>query len=129
MRKPKRFIRFSSPEALSDGQHFAIVVETEDGAKLDLEIPLTEVGAIIEFLVSVASHINPDAPNRKAPWSPIPVHGLGLAPGRSPAETLLVVRFGGFDLAFSLDSTKVKALSHDFSRTALALSASDKLSH
>lgn len=129
MRKPKRFLRFSSPEASFDGQHFAIVVETEDEASLDIEIPLTEVGAIVEFLVSVASHINPDAPHGQESWSPIPVHGLGLAAGRSPAETLLVVRFGGFDLAFSLDSTKVKALAHDFSLTAQALSASDELSH
>ncbi len=129
MRQPKRFLRLSNPQASVDRRNLAVLVETEDGTNLDIEIPLTEVGALIEFLVAAASRVNPEAPCGQASWDPIPLHGLGFGAGRSPAETLLVVRFGGFDLAFALDSSRLKELAHDFAHILQTLAAPTDLSH
>ena len=126
MRNPPRFTALSAPELSRDGKHFAVVVETDTGENLDLEIPLDEVGAIVEFLISVANHAEFAPHQGQQSLSPIPIQGLGFAAGNSPEETLLVVRLVGCDLAFSLASSKVAALGNEFSRIAQALAASGR---
>ena len=126
MRNPKLFTALSAPEISHDGKHFAVVVETEAGENLNLEIPFSEVGAIVEFLVSAANHADLAPHQGQQSLDPIPIQGLAFAAGKSPEETLLVVRLVGCDLAFSLDSSKVAALGNEFSRIALALAASGR---
>lgn len=129
MRNPQKFTRFSNPVVLPDGQNFALVVEAENGSKLDIEIPFSEIGTIIEFFASLANHVNLNPSHARANYSPIPVQGLGFSSGRNPNETLLVVRLASSELAFALDSKRVAELALDFSRTAQALSANDTFSH
>ncbi len=124
MRSPKRFLRFSNAAASHDGKHFAVYVETDDDTVLDLEIPIEEMGDIVQFLVDVANHVDADARHEQRQYSPIPIRGLGLATGRTPDETLLIIRLAGFELAFQLDSKHVAELGEDFGRMANTLSAS-----
>ncbi len=130
MSQSKRFIRFSdNPVASPNGRHLSVGIETEDGETLNLEIPLSELGAIVSFLVSAAAYINPDATLPESPWEPIPTRGMGFAAGRSPAETLLFVNFGSFALPFSLDSNELRRMERDFVRIARTLSAQNDLGH
>lgn len=128
-RKPYRLTHLANPMLSGDAKHLAIQVVTA-GPILDLEIPMSEIGTVIQFLAGCADHLasraeadEVDVTPDRASFSPIQIHGLGLATGSSAAETLLVVQFAGFDLAFSLDSEKLAALGRDFARTAQTLSA------
>ena len=123
MRSPHRLVRFENPVAAHDGRHVAFEVVTGDAEKFDLEVPLVELGAVIEYLVGLATHVGVNEAVPQKIYSPIPVQGLGLATGRDANETLLVVRLAGCELAFSLDSTKVAELGGSFARTAQVLSA------
>lgn len=123
MRNPKRFITFSEPVILHGGKSFAVVVETEEGERLDLEIPLNEIGAIVEFMTSVSAFARNIPRQGEQTWSPIPVQGIGFAAGRTPDETLLVVRLAGCDLAFSMESKKVADLGSEFFRIAQTLAS------
>lgn len=123
MRNPHRLIRLANPIASYDGKHFAVEIETENAEPLDVEIPLTEVGTIVEFLVNVANHIDPSGKPDKIDLSPIQIRALNFADGRTSDETLLIVRLGGFDLAFALDNNQIAAFGLDFAHIAQALSA------
>jgi hypothetical protein len=120
----------ANPIISHDNKHFAVEIETEDSLPLDIEIPLSEIGTIVEFLVSISSHQQPDYKPLNLPEqlniSPIKINGLGFAMGNSTEETLLIVRLSGFDLAFSLDSNKLEELGLDFARTAQALAANNQ---
>ena len=124
-RKPHRFIGFTNPEMAADGRSIAILAQTESGKTLDLEIPFKEIGSIIDFLVLCASSAT-EPVNGSDSYSPIPIHGLGLATGRTADETLLVVRLAGCELAFSLASKQIAALGHDFAQIAQVLVASGR---
>lgn len=129
MRKPKKFIRFSNPIPI-DNKHFATIVETEEGESLDLSIPINEVGAMIEFLVSVAAVVNPVRTTSPPPyWNPIRVERSGFSFGASPSETILFHQIGGFYLAFALDTNRLRQLASDFARIARTASASDDVCH
>ena len=56
----------------------------------------------------------------------IPIEGLGFSPGRSPDETILMVRVAGQMLGLSLDSNKVAEFGRGLARTAEMLSAGGK---
>jgi|GEM_PF-1916812 len=130
MRQSKRFLRFSDyPVPSADGRHFSVGIETEDGETLNLEIPLSELGAIVSFLVLATAHINPNTTLQESPWEPIPTWGLKFAAGRSPAETLLVVHFQSFDLAFSIPTDELKRMEPDFVRILRVLSARTDVAH
>lgn len=124
MRFPKRFVRFSNAAASHDGKHFAVCVETDDDTALDLEIPIEEIGDVVQFFVEVANHVDADVRHEQRQYSPIPIRGLGLATSYTPDETLLIIRLAGFELAFQLDSKRVAELGKDFARMAKTLSAS-----
>jgi hypothetical protein len=120
----------ADPLLTGDAQFFAVKLVTATGGTFDLEIPISEIGTVVQFLVSLADHVGTlaadddvDVTPRAPTFSPIHVRGVGLATGTTPAETLLVVRLAGFDLAFSLDTEKLSALSRGFARTAQTLSA------
>jgi hypothetical protein len=130
-RTPKRVERWADPAISPDRKSLWIRVEMEDGDSDDLEIPLQQIGDTVSFFVSVANHIvteledEVELPSQTASpdWAPIPVVGVGLGIGRGPEETILFVRLAGFELAFSLDGSKVAALGNDFARNAQMLSA------
>lgn len=127
MRKPKRFTGISNPELSHDGENLAVIIEAADDS-LDVEIPFNELGAIIEFLVAAANY-DTQPGTRPAAYSPIPIQGLGLAHGATPDQTLLVLRLGATDLAFSLDNTKLAELGAGLSQKLLALSAHSSNPH
>lgn len=55
--------------------------------------------------------------------SPVPARGIGFQAGRSPEETLLVVRLSGFDMAFQIQSSGLASLADELGRIARTLSA------
>lgn len=129
-RELKRLLRFADPKVSHDGSCLAVRVETVDGSNLDLEIPLNEIGTLVQFFVSIADHVGNEAapspieaPTEGVTWSPIPVRGLGFGAGRDASETILMVQLAGFQLAFSLDSSKLASLADDVARIARTLSA------
>lgn len=128
-RKPHRLTQIADPVFFADRQSVAIKIVATDGT-FDLEIPGAEIGTVIQFLVGLADHVGTlaaedgvDVTSQATDFSPIKIRGLGFATGTTPAETLLVVRLAGFDLAFSLDSDNLSELSRGFARTAQTLSA------
>jgi hypothetical protein len=129
-RKPHRLTHMADPMLSGDAQFFAIKIVTETGGTFDLEIPTSEIGTVVQFFVSLADHVGTlaaddgvDVTPEATTFSPIQIRGIALATGTTPAETLLVVRLAGFDLAFSLDTEKLSELSRGFARTAQTLSA------
>jgi hypothetical protein len=120
MRSPQHLIRLRDAELAHDGKHLAVVVETEATA-LDVAFSRDQLIETIEALLAMSSALSANSAPRTL--NPIPVQGLGLAAGRSPEETLLVVRLAGVDLSFQLASSAVAALGHEFSQMAMALSA------
>jgi len=133
IRNPHRLITLTNPTISHDGKHVAIEIHAENTDPLDIEIPLTEISTVVEFLVGISRYVQQDTPppSTKTPEnldvSPIQVNGLGFAVGQTPDEILLIVRLCGFDLAFALDSSKVAQFGTDFARTALALSANNQM--
>jgi len=128
-RKPHRLTHIADPAFFADRQSVAIKI-IATGGTFDLEIPAEEIGTVVQFLVGLADHVGTlaaddgvDVTPQAKTFSPIKIRGLGFATGATPAETLLVVRLAGFDLAFSLDNNNLTELSNDFARTAQTLSA------
>ena len=127
MRHPHRLITLDNPIISHDNKHVAVEIKTEDADPLDAEIPLSEIGTIVEFLVSIADYHQPDYKPKPLELgdnlSPIKIKELVLTSGTSPDDILLVVRLAGFDLAFSLSSEQIALFGLDFARTAQALAA------
>ncbi|MGC2415826.1 MAG: hypothetical protein WA459_24405 [Stellaceae bacterium] len=128
-RKPHRLTHIADPLFFADRQAVAIKIIAEGGT-FDLEIPAAEIGTVVQFLVGLADHVGTlaaedgvDVTPQAKTFSPIRIRGVGFATGATPAETLLVVRLAGFDLAFSLDREMLADLSRGFSRIAQTLSA------
>lgn len=87
-----------------------------------------EIGDIFAFLGQLASDAAadkecPEAVHRQSYLAPIPARGMGFAAGRTPEETLLVMRLSGLDLAFAVPSSGLAALADDIARIARTLSA------
>ena len=123
MRDPHIFLRLSNAAPSLDGTKMAVLIETEDAPPFDLSIPYHEIGGIVQFLVLTANMSNPEPGKGQQYWDPIPLQGIGFAAGNSPEETLLVVRLGVFDLAFQMQSQRLKELGDHLSRTLKTMSA------
>jgi hypothetical protein len=126
---PMRVDRWSDPAVSPDRKNLWAKIASEDGGSADIEIPLTQIGDAVCFLASVANQIVSEMqdqvempPQTAIHWAPIPVVGVGLGLGRGPGETILTIRLAGFELAFSLDGSKIAALGSDFARIAHMLS-------
>lgn len=127
----RRLIRWENPRVSDDGR-FIEITAVLAGENVSMAIPVAEIGDMVALFASlsdfVVSHAVP-APDGSPPrtssetWEPVAVRGVGMAQGRTPDETLLVAFLSGFELAFSLDSTKLTELGHDLSRALLLSSA------
>jgi hypothetical protein len=127
---PMRVDRWSDPAVSPDRKNLWVKIASENGGSADIEIPLTQIGDAVCFLASVANQIVSEMqdqveipPQMATHWAPIPVVGAGLGLGRRPRETILTIRLAGFELAFSLDDSKVAELGSDFARIRQMLSA------
>jgi hypothetical protein len=124
----KQLARLSNPEISGDGKALCLTVETEDGDSYDLAIKLTEIGHVVQFLISAsnfAAGLDEDRPKGApaVPLAPIPIKGMAFSPGMSPTETHLVVGFEGFHLALEIPSSQLAKIASDFARIAVTLSA------
>jgi hypothetical protein len=120
----------SNMGTLDDGNAVAFTIETEDGNRLALHCLLPELGDIFCALATLAKAAGEErnAPTPEPPathnyLAPIPAQGIGFQAGRTPDETLLVVRLYGFDMAFSVPSSGLVRLADDVARIARTLSA------
>jgi hypothetical protein len=91
---------------------------------------LPEIGDIFMFLAAVADAAGersgiepPPFPAMQNEVAPATVRGVGFAPGRTPGETLLVIRFLGFDLGFHIPREALAQFARDGARIAATLSA------
>jgi hypothetical protein len=113
----------------TDGQAVAFSIERRDGKRLSLWCPVEDVTDIFSYLAALAKAATeqPGYQSRQTTThttaAQLPCLGLGLAFGKSPAVTNLVVRLPGFDLGFELDSTQLVALGDEFARMAKTFSA------
>lgn len=122
---------FEDAMSCDDGETVAFTVKTATGKKLRVNCPLAELGDIFNYLGLLAKAAGearnvPTPPIPQAHQSylaPIPVEGIGFAAGAGPDETLLLMRFSGFDMAFAVSSSGLVALADDIRRIALTLSA------
>ncbi len=119
----RRFVRLLNSFIVGDGEHFSLTIEADDGSHTDLEIGLSDVEHILQFLIMTAAKVKPDTMEHPEYLSPMPVTGLGLSAGRSKDETLLYVRVPGTHLSFSLDKIQLALLGKGFAQTAHTLSA------
>ena len=134
--EPKRgskLTRLSNAAVFDDGDTVAFTVETEDGEPFAVNCPLLELGDIFNFLGLLAKgaaemkSANPVTPQTYL--SPITASGIGFAAGRTPDETLLVMRLFGFDMAFAVPSSELERLADDIARIARTLSAGSGKPH
>jgi len=128
MRTPKRVRAWKNPEISPDDSCLWAEIETDDGETADLEIPLSDIGQHVAFLVSSASFANADESDEAVkkdsrPIAVISVEGLGFSTGTSPNEAILMVRFAGQALGLSLNSNKLAEFGKDLARTAELISA------
>lgn len=131
-RTPRPFKNLSDPAVSADGRDLLVQINATSGESLDLAIPFAEIGEVVHFLAASTQYAIDGAfvsdgqqkvDPMKVASSPIPMRGIGLAPGRSPEETILVVRLNCCDLAFPMRSSELASLGNDFSRIAQTLSA------
>jgi len=129
-RKPHRLMHLAEPALTGDAKFLAVKVITETSRTLDLEIPISYMGKLVEFLVRCADYLvslaeadEVDIIPDLTTFSPIPIRGIRWATGSSAAETLLIVEMAGFDLAFSMDSARLSDFAQGLSQTAQTLSA------
>lgn len=102
------------------------------GGAVDLAIALDELGDVVQFLIGCAEFaveraeeagLSVSADTCRSEWPPIEARNLGLGPGRTAEESLLVVQLAACQLAFALSPAMLQRMSHDFVRTARTLSA------
>jgi hypothetical protein len=122
--------RLLNPGVLDDGESVAFTIETVNGRRYPLNCPLPEIGDIFSFLGALAKAAgeerNVPAPRGTATYNylaPIPASGMGFQAGRTPDETLVVIRLSGFDMAFVFPSDELVRLAGDIARIARTLSA------
>jgi len=122
--------RFSNPAAFNDGECVAFTIETHDGQSLRVHCELPELGHVFSFLGELAKTAaeiqgkeDPPLPHTHNFLAPVPAHGMAFQAGRSPEETLIVMRLFGFDMAFAVASSGLAALADDFARITRTLSA------
>jgi len=131
-RNPKQLLRLADAMISPDGTSLWVRADTVTGERLDLAIPLAELGDTVQFLVSCADFAisHSDQADEPAPtgmqkneWAPISIRGIGLGPGRSPDESMLMVRLSCCQLAFPVPGSDLARLADDFARNARTLSA------
>src|ERR1700733_6876890 len=119
-RMAHRLTHMADPTLTGDAKFVVIKIITKTAPTFDLEIPTAEIGTVVQFLVELTDYVGTlaadygvDITPPITTFSPIKMRGLGFAIGATPAETLLVVRLAGFDLAFSLDSKMLAGMVPD----------------
>jgi hypothetical protein len=132
-RKPHRLARFEDFAMTGDGTKYAFKVITVDGLGLDLEIEASEIGTLVQYLVSQAGALgrqsildgverNPFADS----LAPIPLEGIGMSTSTSPETMLLVVRLYTFELAFEIPSTKLEWFAQNIRNTGSLMSSANQ---
>lgn len=129
---PLDFLRLSELRPSLDCKRIAFRIECRGGRSgdiqsADISCAVSELTDIMAFLAhgAVAATAKLDSPSPEPTVGqtfdakPIPAQGMGFGPGRSPDETLLLVR----NLVFSLPSAGLARLVPELSRTATTLSA------
>jgi hypothetical protein len=129
-RKPHRLTHLAQPRLTGDAKFLAVTVMTATHKPVDLEIPVSEIGGLVEFLIRCADYLISQAENDevditpdRAKFAPIPLRRIHWATGSSTTETLLVIEMAGFDLAFSMNSQRLSEFADGLIRTARTLSA------
>jgi hypothetical protein len=117
-----------------DGDTIAFTVKSETGKQLRVSCSLSEVGDICSFLghaaKAAAEQRNSTLEDTKGTHNylaPIPSQGIGFTAGSDSTEAIIVMRLFGFDMAFSVPSSGLVALSGDIARIAKTLSAQGKV--
>ena len=120
--------RISNPVVIDNGDAIGFRVERADGKSLDLVCTIDDVTNMIGFIAQCAGYATSSRP-AKIPESggtlqiaQIPADGIGLAHCPDPNQTALLVRLGGFHLAFSVPSTHLSELARDLAPIAATLS-------
>ena len=89
-----------------DGKHVMLEIEASTGDKMSVTLHGEELSKTIEFMIGLAqktaAKTAPDFPE-ELPVLPIPVAGLGLAPGRSLTEAILAMKLGVLTLSFAVE--------------------------
>jgi hypothetical protein len=128
-RKPRRISRFEEFAMSDDGTMYAFKVVTNDGAMIDFEIQASEIGTLVQYIVSQAAALGRrsilDGVERnpfEESLAPIPMEGIGMSASTSPETMLLVVRLYTFELAFEIPSTKLEWFAQNIRNTGTLMS-------
>jgi len=130
-RKPKLIKALADPMVSPDGSELWVRVEAHKSLPLDLAVPFSRLGEMIQFLAGCADFAITTSASTASQmtlgqayqWAPIPIRAIGLGPGRSAAESMLVVQLAGCQLAFPISNDDLTSLADDFARNARLLSA------
>jgi hypothetical protein len=132
--KGEKLMCVENPAMFDDGETVAFTIRGETGKQLRINCSLAEIGDICSFLGFAAKaaaesrHSTLDDPKDTHNYlSPIPAQGTGFTAGSDSTEAIIVMRLFGFDLAFSVPSSGLVALSGDIARIAKTLSAQGKV--
>jgi len=128
-RHPRKIAAITDFAMTGDGKKFAFNVVTQDHQKTNLEIDATELGTLIQYLITHAATMAMRAHNDSVElspqgqtYSPIPTQGIGISSGSSHSDSLLVVRLFGFELAFEIPNSELASLAESIGRTATLMS-------
>ena len=128
--KLNAFLRLSQGASSHDGKAIRLRIEAEDVAPLDVAIPASQIGDIIQYLAYLAH----DAAAKRGPAKtfdptlnvpPIPATQLALMLG-PPGSAILVVRLFDFDLAFELPLAELQRVLPSFAQTVATLATEPK---
>lgn len=119
---PEIFKRLADARFHIDGKHLLVMLETSEQT-IPLEIPLEEIGDIIQFLVAVHLQAPNKSAERIARHSPIPVLDAGAGIGPSQDDVLVQFDLAGHLLSFQIHRTQAeklqRALAHTLSAAAV----------
>jgi hypothetical protein len=114
----KRVKQMTNGVATMDGGVVKFDVITMEDETIALQIPASDIGRVVAFLVGLAEHAAKNKPAAERPqsppmqWegSPIPVETIGVAPGKTAQETVLVFNLGDTSIGFALPAGAYSAL-------------------
>lgn len=119
--------QFSNGQVLPDGR-FRFTIERRDGRSFTISCDPADAPDAIQHFAGMIKFTNETRGKAGAPpharhYAPIPATGIGLAAGRTSAETLLVVNLAGTPLAFEIPNSDLIRLANDFALAAKAAAA------
>lgn len=120
-----QIMKLDNPHVSEDQLALFFKMETTEG-DAELMIPTADIGKFVQFFAALLIHLEPEGGEITNELYSIPAHGIAFADGETPGTKTLILKIGGYGLAFEIHNSDLARLGDGLTRTLRTLSADDQ---